>query len=123
MRVSGVYKDSLDRQVMEKVQIQNFKGACPDEQEDEAWGSKDRKDQIQTMGKYSVENVMEVPPTHCLPGRGGGYTRAGGGLGVLGEKGSGLFLKQDRARKSRGGDLAYGLQQNNVFVCLLVFFS
>jgi hypothetical protein len=27
MRVTGVYKDSLDRQVMEKVQIQNFKGA------------------------------------------------------------------------------------------------
>ena len=27
MRVTGVYKDSLDRQVMEKVQIQDFKGA------------------------------------------------------------------------------------------------
>ena len=27
MRVTGVYKDSLDRQVMEKAQIQNFKGA------------------------------------------------------------------------------------------------
>ena len=26
MRVTGVYKDSLDRQVMEKVQIQHFKG-------------------------------------------------------------------------------------------------
>ena len=26
MRVTGVYKDSLDRQVMKKVQIQNFKG-------------------------------------------------------------------------------------------------
>ena len=26
MRVTGVYKDSLDRQVMEKVHIQNFKG-------------------------------------------------------------------------------------------------
>ena len=92
MRVTGVYKDSLDRQVMEKVQIQNFKGACPDEQEDEAWGSKDRKDQIQKMGKYSVENVMEVPPTHYLPGRGGGYTRAGGALGgVGGERGWGCF--------------------------------
>ena len=33
--------------------------AGPDEQEDRAGGSKNIKDKIQKMGKYSVENNME----------------------------------------------------------------
>lgn len=89
MRVTGVYKDSLDRQVMEK-------GKSTDIQEDRAGRSKGREDKIQKMGKYSVDILsrcdMEVPPTHNQAGSGGGYTRAGGALGgVGGERGWGCF--------------------------------
>ena len=43
MRVTGVYKDTLDRQVMEKVQIQHFKGRVLMNRRTElgGWGSKD----------------------------------------------------------------------------------
>ena len=58
---------------------------------------------------------MAVPPTHSLPGRVEPW-------GVLEENWQGLFQTGDIARKGRGGDFACGLQQNLIFVCLLVFF-
>ena len=38
MRVTGVHKDSLDRHVMEKVQIQIFKGPVLMNRKKELWG-------------------------------------------------------------------------------------
>ena len=99
MRVTGGYKDSLDRQVMERVQISNWRGPVRMNRKNEMGGVRVERTQYRIWGGDEGEvGKLEVPPpftflsctvegeVECKPGR-----RSLGGLEERG--GRGLFFE------------------------------